>query len=163
MNIIKKAFKCASNKSSLIIWSVTITHLLSGFSFLLLDINMAFFNSYSFLTFFAFNNPTHQHIWGVVFITVALLSVASDFIRQTWSSMLLIPQQILVMYGFFELLITVIRYGAVDFFWLTLCLLGPVAFMHTIAVIKRCKTTEEEHEIQVIEQIKQIIDENIPD
>lgn len=161
--MIKKSIDRAMKKASKIIWTVTITHILAGLSFLFLDIELAFFNSYSFLTFFAFNNPDHQHLWGIIFLIVAFLSISADFVRQTWSSFLLIPQQLIVMYGFFELLITVVRYGATDFFWLTLCLLGPLSIMHTIAVMQRCSKENDEPDCDVLNRIRNIVNQKIPD
>lgn len=148
MRCVKRAIKNAST----VVWAVNLNHLLWGWFFLTQDIPQPFG------AIFAFNDPGLQTFWGVTFICVAFISILSDLLKNGFlATICLVPQQLVVMYGFMEMLKAVIGGTTLDGrLILALGWVGPLAFMHTLSVITRYTRS---HHAEFSDKIDKLLEE----
>lgn len=149
-----ECLKRALRNSSTVVWAVNLNHLLWGWYFLTQEIPQPFG------AIFAFNDPHLQQFWGVTFILVAFISILSDLMKNgLLATILLVPQQLVVMYGFMEMLKAVLNGVSLDGrLILALGWVGPLAFMHTVSVITRYTRS---HHAELSDKIDQLLEEKL--
>lgn len=129
--LLKRAYKNSSN----IVWAVNLNHILWGWYFLAYDLPAFYVGTVGF-TYYG-----SEVFWGVVFIAVALLSIISNFFNNIFGTVLMLPQQMVITYGVVETAKTLLSSHMPGSLILSLCWFGPLALMHTIAIVTRYNKT----------------------